>query len=105
MKTKGALLWGVGQDWSVEEIELGEPRAHEVLVELAASGLCHSDEHLRTGATPLPSYPALGGHEGSGTVVSVGEGVTSVQEGDHVVTAFIPACGKCPPCSNGHQNL
>ncbi|RBY76543.1 alcohol dehydrogenase [Blastococcus sp. TF02-09] len=104
MKTKGAILWGVDEEWSVEEIEVGDPVAGEVTVELAASGLCHSDEHLVTGATPV-GFPALGGHEGSGTVVKVGPGVTDLKEGDHVVTAFIPACGKCPPCSRGQQNL
>ena len=105
MKTKGALLWEAGQQWSVEEIEIGEPRAGEVTVQLAASGLCHSDEHLVTGSTPVAFYPVLGGHEGSGVVTKVGPGVSGLAEGDHVVTAFIPACGMCPPCSNGHQNL
>ena len=104
MKTKGALLWGTKEAWSVEEIELGDPVAHEVQVELAASGLCHSDEHLVTGGSPIP-FPAIGGHEGAGVVTKVGPGVTSLQEGDHVVLAFIPACGTCPPCSTGHQNL
>ncbi len=104
MKTKGAILWGVGEQWSVEEIEVGDPAPGEVMVELAASGLCHSDEHLVTGATPIET-PVLGGHEGAGTVIKVGAGVTGLKEGDHVVTAFIPACGQCPPCSNGHQNL
>jgi NDMA-dependent alcohol dehydrogenase len=105
LKTKGAILWGVGEEWSVEEIEVGDPRTNEVTVELAASGLCHSDEHLVTGGTPVGSYPVLGGHEGAGIVTKVGPGVTGLAEGDHVVTAFIPACGQCPPCSNGHQNL
>jgi S-(hydroxymethyl)glutathione dehydrogenase/alcohol dehydrogenase len=104
VKTKGAVLWGIGEKWSVEEIEVGEPRAGEVMVELAASGLCHSDEHLVTGATPIAA-PLIGGHEGAGVVVKVGPGVTGLKEGDHVVTAFIPACGMCPPCSDGHQNL
>ncbi len=104
MKTKGAILWGVGEKWSVEEIEVADPVAGEVMVELAASGLCHSDEHLVTGATPV-GFPSLGGHEGAGTVIKVGPGVTDLKEGDHVVTAFIPACGKCPPCSRGQQNL
>ncbi|MGY1827371.1 MULTISPECIES: NDMA-dependent alcohol dehydrogenase [unclassified Blastococcus] len=105
MKTKGAVLWGVGEEWSVEEIELGDPREGEVQVQLAASGLCHSDEHLVTGGTPVASYPVIGGHEGSGVVTKVGPGVTGLKEGDHVVTAFIPACGTCPPCSRGQQNL
>jgi len=105
VKTKGAILWGVHEEWSVEEIELGDPRQGEVTVELAASGLCHSDEHLVTGGTPVASYPVIGGHEGAGVVTKVGPGVTGLKEGDHVVTAFIPACGQCPPCSRGQQNL
>jgi NDMA-dependent alcohol dehydrogenase len=105
VKTKGAILWGVGEEWSIEEIELGDPKAGEVQVQLAASGLCHSDEHLVTGGTPVAFYPVIGGHEGSGVVTKVGPGVMGLQEGDHVVTAFIPACGQCPPCSKGMQNL
>ncbi len=104
MKTKGAILWDVKQEWQVEEIEMGDPVAHEVQVELAASGMCHSDEHLVTGSSPAP-FPVIGGHEGAGVVTKVGPGVTSVAEGDHVVLAFIPACGVCPACSAGHQNL
>jgi NDMA-dependent alcohol dehydrogenase len=105
VKTKGALLWGVGEDWKVEEIEIDDPREGEVTVEVAASGLCHSDEHLVTGGTPVESYPVLGGHEGAGVVTKVGPGVSGLKEGDHVVTAFIPACGQCLPCSKGMQNL
>ncbi|WP_029434161.1 NDMA-dependent alcohol dehydrogenase [Blastococcus sp. URHD0036] len=105
MKTKGALLWGVGEEWSIEEIELGDPKEGEVQVQLAASGLCHSDEHLVTGGTPVAFYPVIGGHEGAGVVTKVGPGVQGLKEGDHVVTAFIPACGQCPPCSKGMQNL
>ena len=104
VKTKGAILWGVGEEWSVEEIEVGDPAPGEVTVQLAASGLCHSDEHLVTGATPV-GFPTLGGHEGSGVVTKVGPGVANLKEGDHVVTAFIPACGQCPPCAKGMQNL
>src|SRR4051794_22916576 len=105
VKTKGAILWGVGEEWSVEEIEVGDPAPGEVTVELAASGLCHSDEHLVTGSTPVASFPVIGGHEGSGVVTKVGPGVANLKEGDHVVTAFIPACGQCPPCAKGLQNL
>jgi NDMA-dependent alcohol dehydrogenase len=104
VKTKGAILWGVNEPWSVEEIELGDPHAGEVTVELAASGLCHSDYHVVTGATPT-GFPFLGGHEGAGVVTKVGAGVTTLKEGDHVVTSFIPSCGVCIPCSSGHQNL
>ncbi len=105
MKTKAALLWEPGRDWEIGEIDLGDPVAGEVQVRLAASGLCHSDEHLRTGANVVPTYPVVGGHEGAGVVTKVGPGVTSLEEGDHVILAFIPACGKCRPCSRGMQNL
>jgi NDMA-dependent alcohol dehydrogenase len=104
MKTKAAVLWEVGKDWSVEEIELDPPKQGEVLVKLAASGMCHSDEHLLTGDLPF-ALPIIGGHEGAGIVEEVGEGVTWLQPGDHVVFGFIPSCGRCPSCSTGHQNL
>lgn len=105
MKTKAAVLWEPGKDWEIEEVELGAPEAGEVRVQLAASGLCHSDEHVRTGANTVATYPVVGGHEGAGVVVEVGPGVSNVVEGDHVVLAFIPACGVCYPCSRGLQNL
>lgn len=115
MKTRAAILWGQGQDWSVEEIELDPPKAGEVLIKLVGTGLCHSDEHLRTGDMVLPTevadmmglkqFPIVGGHEGAGEVLEVGAGVTSVAPGDHVVLGFVPACGKCPSCSKGQSNL
>jgi len=108
MKTKAAVLWGPNQDWQIEEVELGDPVAGEVQVRLAASGLCHSDEHVRVGDLPMVEpgdFPFIGGHEGAGIVTKVGAGVTSVQEGDHVVLGFIPACGQCRSCATGHQNL
>ena len=104
MRTKGALLYGVGQKWQVEEIELGEPQPGEVMVKMAASGLCHSDDHLLTGDISVPHYPILGGHEGSGTVIKVGSGVSRVQEGDHVIVS-LAACGACEPCRKGFQNV
>lgn len=104
MRTKAALLHEVGGDWQVEEVDLGDPVPGEVQVRLVSSGLCHSDHHLRTGQSPAP-LPIIGGHEGAGIVVKVGPGVTRFAEGDHVVTAFIPACGTCDPCSRGAQNL
>jgi S-(hydroxymethyl)glutathione dehydrogenase/alcohol dehydrogenase len=104
MRTKAALLHEIGGDWQIEEVELGDPVPGEVQVRLVSSGLCHSDHHLRTGQSPAP-LPIIGGHEGAGVVVKVGPGVTQFAEGDHVVTAFIPACGTCAPCSRGAQNL
>jgi len=105
MKTKGAILWGLNEPWSVEEIELGDPLEGEVQVELAASGLCHSDYHMVTGDSTVPEFPVIGGHEGAGVITKVGPGVQGLEEGDHVVLSFIPACGMCGPCSTGHQNL
>jgi S-(hydroxymethyl)glutathione dehydrogenase/alcohol dehydrogenase len=104
VKTKAAVLWENNKPWSVEEIELDPPKAGEVLVKLAASGLCHSDEHLVTGDLPFP-LPIIGGHEGAGVVQEVGENVSWLEPGDHVVFGFIPSCGRCPSCSTGHQNL
>jgi len=115
MKTKAAILWDVGQEWSVEEIELDPPKAGEVLLELVGSGLCHSDEHMVTGDMKLDDsvakelglqqFPIIGGHEGAGKVLEVGPGVTTLVPGDHVVLGFIPSCGRCPSCSTGKQNL
>jgi NDMA-dependent alcohol dehydrogenase len=104
VKTKAAILWEVNTPWSVEEIELDPPKQGEVLVKIAASGMCHSDEHLATGDLPFP-LPIIGGHEGAGVVQEVGEGVSWLAPGDHVVFGFIPSCGRCPSCSTGHQNL
>ncbi|MET4049077.1 alcohol dehydrogenase [Rhodococcus sp. 1163] len=105
MKTKGAVLWGLNEPWSVEEIEIGDPRAGEVQIRMEAAGMCHSDHHIVTGATPMPSFPVMGGHEGSGVVIKTGPEVKTLKEGDHVVLSFIPSCGHCPACANGHQNL
>jgi NDMA-dependent alcohol dehydrogenase len=104
MKTKAAVLWEIGQPWSVEEIDLDPPGPGEVLVKLAASGMCHSDEHLVTGDLPF-ELPIIGGHEGAGVVQEVGPGVSWLAPGDHVVFGFIPSCGRCASCSTGHQNL
>lgn len=104
MKTKGALLWELNSPFRVDEIDLGDPVAGEVQIRMHAAGMCHSDYHLTTGATPI-GLPALGGHEGAGVVTKVGPGVTAVEEGDHVILAFIPACGSCPPCLKGFRSL
>jgi NDMA-dependent alcohol dehydrogenase len=104
MKTRAAVLWELNTPWSVEEVELDPPKAGEVLVRLAHTGLCHSDDHLVTGDLPA-ALPIVGGHEGSGVVEAVGPGVTSVEPGDHVVSMFIPACGMCRWCAQGRSNL
>ena len=115
MKSKAAILWETNSKWSVEDIELDPPQQGEVLIKLAASGLCHSDEHMVTGdmvldpemaaAFGLNQFPIIGGHEGAGEVVEVGPGVSNLAVGDHVVMSFIPACGRCPSCAMGQQHL
>ncbi|MFT4398296.1 NDMA-dependent alcohol dehydrogenase [Gordonia lacunae] len=105
MKTQAAVLWEPGQDWQIEELELDAPKYGEVKIELAASGMCHSDEHVRDGSVPVGMYPYIGGHEGAGVVTDVGPGVTTVEVGDHVALGFIPACGRCPSCATGKSSI
>ena len=104
MKTRAAVIRELGKPFEVVELELDEPKTGEVLIRFAASGLCHSDDHLRTGDIPV-RYPIVGGHEGSGVVEKVGGGVTRLAPGDHVVASFLPVCGKCRFCARGQSNL
>jgi NDMA-dependent alcohol dehydrogenase len=105
MKTNSAVLWGVNEEWTVEEVELDPPQEGEVLISFEATGLCHSDHHVRTGDLVGAILPMIGGHEGAGIVQEVGAGVRGLSVGDHVVTSFLPACGACRWCATGHQNL
>lgn len=105
MTTRAAVLHEPGQDWEITELDLDEPKAFEVLIRYKAAGLCHSDEHIREEGGSHIRLPLVGGHEGAGIVEAVGAGVTRVKPGDHVVTSYIPACGRCRYCSTGHQNL
>jgi NDMA-dependent alcohol dehydrogenase len=116
MKCNAAVIHGVDQQWSIEEIEVDSPKAGEVLVRWTHAGLCHSDEHVLTGDfVPPPEamammgidtiFPMIGGHEGSGVIAEVGSGVRSVQVGDHVSASFVPSCGTCRYCVTGRQNL
>src|SRR5690348_8171085 len=100
MKVKAALFTGPGEPFSVETLDLSEPRTGEVLVKVAAVGVCHSDWHLATGATKHPA-PAVVGHEGAGVVEAVGPGVTRVKPGDHVALNWAPNCGRCFYCLEG----
>ncbi|MCU0271566.1 MAG: NDMA-dependent alcohol dehydrogenase, partial [Acidimicrobiales bacterium] len=105
MKTRAALLWGIGEDWEVDDIELDDPGPGEVLVKMRAAGMCHSDEHAVTGDLPMPFFPLIGGHEGAGEVLAVGPAVTRFAVGDHVAMSFIPSCGECHWCSSGQALL
>jgi S-(hydroxymethyl)glutathione dehydrogenase/alcohol dehydrogenase len=103
--TRAAVLSEVPGRWDVREVELDAPKDGEVLVRVAASGLCHSDDHFATGDIPVGHLPLCGGHEGSGIVEEVGPGVRELRPGDHIVTSFIPSCGRCRWCATGRQNL
>jgi NDMA-dependent alcohol dehydrogenase len=103
VKTRAAVVRGAGEQWEVTELDLDEPKAHEVLVRVMVCGLCHSDEHVREGGPYR--YPMIGGHEGAGIIEKVGPSVTRVREGDHICTSWIPVCGHCRYCSTGRQNL
>lgn len=105
MKTNAAVLWEIDGDWQIEEVDLDGPKEGEVLIEFEATGLCHSDQHVRTGDLAGVPLPIIGGHEGAGIVQEVGAGVRDLKPGDHVVTSFLPACGRCRWCASGHQNL
>lgn len=116
MKSRAAIMYDIGGPWSVEEFELDPPRAGEVLVQMAAAGLCHSDDHILKGQMSPPTEvlrslglpamsPKIGGHEGSGVVVDVGEGVTRFTPGDHVVMSFVAVCGECRWCTSGMEYL
>lgn len=102
--TRAAVLWGIGEDWKIEDVELDDPKAGDVLVSVKAAGMCHSDEHVVTGDLPLP-LPVIGGHEGAGVVEAVGPGVTGLEPGDHVSVSFVPSCGRCKYCSTGRQYI
>src|SRR5215218_573013 len=104
VKTRAAVLRHQPGKWDVVEVELQAPQQGEVLVRMAHSGLCHSDDHIAKGDLLLP-MPFNGGHEGSGIVEAVGPGVTDLEVGDHIVTSFVPSCGKCRWCASGMQNL
>jgi NDMA-dependent alcohol dehydrogenase len=119
VKVRAAVMAGVGKDWEVTDITLDPPKKGEILVKMHRAGICHSDDHFTTGdlipppevqeqmalmgMAPMEFFPLLGGHEGAGEVVEVGEGVDSLQVGDHVAASFITACGHCRWCVSGQS--
>ncbi len=102
MKTMAAWIEGPGRDFEVVEFDLEGPRRGEVLVRMEYAGLCHSDHHLKHGVGP---YPMVAGHEGAGVIEAVGDGVVGLEAGDHVLTSFLPACGRCRWCVGGQSYL
>jgi S-(hydroxymethyl)glutathione dehydrogenase / alcohol dehydrogenase len=105
MKIRAAVLEEFGKPLSIQEIDLAEPKAGEVLVRLVACGVCHTDLYTASGADPSGYAPTVLGHEGAGVVERVGDGVTAVAPGDHVVTLFSPQCGECIHCTSPKTNL
>lgn len=105
MKTKAAVAFEAGKPLEVVEVDLDGPKHSEVLVEIKATGICHTDEFTLSGADPEGIFPAILGHEGAGIVVDVGPGVTSLKKGDHVIPLYTPECRECDYCTSGKTNL
>ena len=105
IKTRAAVAWGPGQPLSVEEVDLMPPQEGEVLVRIVATGVCHTDAYTLSGNDPEGKFPTILGHEGGGIVEVLGEGVTNVSKGDHVIPLYTPECGKCKFCKSGKTNL
>jgi S-(hydroxymethyl)glutathione dehydrogenase/alcohol dehydrogenase len=105
MNVRAAVAYAAGKPLEVTDVQLEGPRAGEVLVEIKATGICHTDEFTLSGADPEGLFPAILGHEGAGVVVEVGAGVTSVKKGDHVIPLYIPECRQCPSCLSRKTNL
>ena len=105
MKTKAAVCYAAGEPLVIESVDLEGPHAGEVMVELKATGVCHTDEFTRSGGDPEGLFPAIFGHEGAGIVVDVGPGVTSLKKGDHVIPLYTPECRQCKSCLSRKTNL
>ncbi|MFL6933399.1 MAG: S-(hydroxymethyl)glutathione dehydrogenase/class III alcohol dehydrogenase [Xanthobacteraceae bacterium] len=105
MEVRAAVALAAGQPLEIVHVSLDGPKAGEVMVEIKATGICHTDEFTRSGADPEGLFPAILGHEGAGVVVEVGPGVTSVKTGDHVIPLYTPECRQCPSCLSRKTNL
>jgi S-(hydroxymethyl)glutathione dehydrogenase/alcohol dehydrogenase len=105
MKSRAAVAWEAGKPLSIEEIDVQGPKAGEVLVRIVATGVCHTDAYTLSGDDPEGAFPVILGHEGGGIVEEVGEGVTSLKPGDHVIPLYTPECGECKFCRSGKTNL
>ncbi|XP_058402449.1 alcohol dehydrogenase S chain [Diceros bicornis minor] len=104
IKCKAAVLWELNKPFSIEEVDVAPPKAHEVRIKMVASGICRSDDHVVSGNLVIP-LPVIVGHEAAGIVESIGEGVTTVKPGDKVIPLFTPQCGKCSVCKHPEGNL
>uniref|UniRef100_A0A3B5PT40 S-(hydroxymethyl)glutathione dehydrogenase n=1 Tax=Xiphophorus maculatus TaxID=8083 RepID=A0A3B5PT40_XIPMA len=105
IKCKAAVAWEAGKPLSIEEVEVAPPKVHEVRIKILATGVCHTDGYTLSGSDPEGLFPVILGHEGAGTVESVGEGVTKFKPGDTVIPLYVPQCGECKFCKNPKTNL
>ncbi len=105
MKSRAAVAFGPGQPLQIVEVDVAPPKAGEVLIKISHTGVCHTDAFTLSGDDPEGVFPAILGHEGAGVVVEVGEGVTSVKPGDHVIPLYTAECGECLFCKSGKTNL
>jgi S-(hydroxymethyl)glutathione dehydrogenase/alcohol dehydrogenase len=105
MKTRAAVAWEAGKPLRIEEVDVSGPKAGEVLLRMVATGVCHTDAYTLSGADPEGIFPSVLGHEGGAVVEEVGEGVTSLAVGDHVIPLYTPECGQCKFCLSGKTNL
>ncbi|KAF8738151.1 hypothetical protein AX14_011737 [Amanita brunnescens Koide BX004] len=105
IKCKAAVCWGAGEPLKLEEVEVAPPKAHEVRIHILYTGICHTDEYTRSGNDPEGLFPVILGHEGGGIVESVGEGVTDLAVGDHVIPLYTAECRECKFCTSGKTNL
>jgi S-(hydroxymethyl)glutathione dehydrogenase/alcohol dehydrogenase len=105
MKSRAAVAWEASKPLVIEDVEVAGPQKSEVLLRVAASGVCHTDAYTLSGKDPEGLFPAVMGHEGGATVMEIGAGVTSVKPGDHVIPLYIPECGECKFCKSGRTNL
>lgn len=105
MRVKAAVAWKAGEKLSIEEVDLEGPKAGEVLIKIEATGVCHTDAYTLSGDDPEGIFPVILGHEGGGIVQELGEGVTSLAVGDHVIPLYTPECGECKFCKSGKTNL
>jgi S-(hydroxymethyl)glutathione dehydrogenase/alcohol dehydrogenase len=105
IKCRAAVAWEAGKPLSIEEVEVAPPKAGEVRIKILATGVCHTDDYTLSGKDPEGLFPCILGHEGGGVVESIGEGVTSVAVGDHVIPLYIPECKECKFCKSNKTNL
>src|SRR5512134_695298 len=105
MKARAAVAWEPGKPLVIEEVDVAGPRQGEVLLEVEATGVCHTDAYTLSGKDPEGVFPAIMGHEGGAIVAEIGPGVTTLRPGDHVIPLYTPECGECKFCKSGRTNL